>query len=50
MCYSEQGGNGMQKYEKPIVEIVEIMTYDVITLSFEQGGNGQDVENDGWAN
>jgi len=40
----------MQKYEKPIFEIVLIKKLDVITLSFGQDGSGQDVENDAWAN
>ena len=40
----------MQKYEKPLIEIVELKMQDVITLSFGQGGSGDDVKNDGWTN
>lgn len=41
MCYSEQGGSRMQKYEKPNIELVELEKMDVIRTSFGGSWSGE---------
>lgn len=39
------------KYEKPIIEIILMNEMDIITLSVETGGSGQEIGGDigGWS-
>jgi len=44
----EQMGGIFMKYQKPDMEILKLEKKDVVTLSGEGEGSGEDVNHDSW--